>query len=83
MWPLFTVSLLISLSASCLFFLAHKRRPRTLEGLIALASMMICLGIAPLPVQVVLLSAIFAVVGWRIRWEKAQGVVGDRTHSTP
>ncbi|MEL6552528.1 MAG: hypothetical protein AAFQ63_03560 [Cyanobacteria bacterium J06621_11] len=83
MWPLFTVSLLISLSASCFFFMAHKRRPRTLEGLIALASMMICLGIAPFPIQVVLLSAIFAVVYWRVQWEKAQETVGDRTHSTP
>lgn len=83
MWPLFTVSLLISLSATCLFFMAHKRRPRALEGLIALVSMMICLGIAPFPVQVVLLLAILAVVGWRIRWEKAQETEGDRNHSTP
>ena len=58
MWVVFTVSLLISLSATGLFVTAHNRRPRTLEGLIALASMMICLGIAPVPVKVVLLVAI-------------------------
>jgi len=83
MWPLFTVSLLISLSASYFFFMAHKRRPRTLEGLIALASIMICLGIAPFPMQIGLLLAIFAVIYWRVRWEKSQEAESDRTHSTP
>ena len=83
MWPLFTVSLLISLSASCLFFMAHKRRPRALEGLIASAGMMICLGIATFPIQAILLLIIFGVVYWRVRWEKSQEAESDRTHSTP
>lgn len=75
MWVIFTVSLLISLSASYFFFTAHKRRLRTVEGLIALAGMMICLGIAPFPVQIVLLLAILAAEQWRVRWEKSQEAI--------
>ena len=70
MWVTFTVALFISLIASYLFFTAHKRRPRALEGIVALTSMMICLGVAPAPIKVVLLVAIFVVEGWRLRWEK-------------
>ena len=72
MWTTFTVSLLVSLSTGYFFFTAHDRRLRTTEGLIAAGSMMICLGIAPFPIQIVLLLVILAVEQWRIRWEKAQ-----------
>lgn len=82
MWTTFTISLLISLIASYFFFTAHGRRSRALEGLIALASMMVCLGIAPVPVKIVLLLAILGVEQWRVRREKAQKMADASTNNT-
>ena len=82
MWTTFTISLLIALIASYFFFTAHRRRPRALEGMIALASTMICLGIAPVPIKIVLLITILGVEQWRVRWEKAQKAADASTNGT-
>ena len=72
MWITFTIALTISVVAGYFFFTASDRRSRVLEGLTATGSMMVCLAIAPLPVQILLLLSIFAMEQWRVRWEKAQ-----------
>ena len=71
MWTTFAIALTISLAAGYLFFTASDRGRRVLEGLVALGSMMICLGVAPWPVKVLLLIGIFTVEQYRVRWEKA------------
>lgn len=71
MWITFIIALTISLLSAYLCVTAHDRRSRTLEGLIAVGAMMACLGMAPIPVKILLLVGIFAVEQWRIRWEKA------------
>ncbi|MGB3295088.1 MAG: hypothetical protein WBB01_19065 [Phormidesmis sp.] len=70
MWTIFAIALTISLGAGYLFFTASDRRDRLLEGLVALGSMMICLGVAPWPVKVLLLAGIFIMEQYRVRWEK-------------
>lgn len=70
MWTTFTIALAISLVTCYLFFTAHDRRKRVLEGLIAIGSMMICLAIAPFPIKILLLFSIFAMEQWRVQWEK-------------
>lgn len=72
MWITFTIALLISLATGYLFFTVHDRHTIILEGLIATASMMVCLAIAPFAIKVLLLLFILAVEQWRVRWEKAQ-----------
>ncbi|MGB7088277.1 MAG: hypothetical protein WBD47_22160 [Phormidesmis sp.] len=73
MWVTFTIALTISSLSGYFFFTAHDRRSRLLEGLIALAAMMVCLGVAPLPVKGLLLLGVFAIEQWRVRWESANG----------
>lgn len=71
MWITFAIALSISLLSAYLCVTAHNRRSRALEGLIAIAAMMICLGVAPVPIQILLLVGIFAMEQWRVRWETA------------
>ncbi|MEL6491097.1 MAG: hypothetical protein ABG776_09350 [Cyanobacteria bacterium J06555_13] len=71
MWITFAIALTISLLSAYFCVTAHNRRSRILEGLIAVAAMMICLGMAPIPVKVLLLVGIFAMEQWRVRWETA------------
>lgn len=72
MWITFAIALAISLLTGYLFVTATDKRSRVFEGLIALGSMMICLGIAPWPVKGLLLLGIFGLEQWRVRWEAAQ-----------
>ena len=69
MWVTFSIALTICVIAGCLFFTAAGRKRRVLEGLLCLGSLFICLGVAPLPVKVLLLLGVFAVEQWRVRWE--------------
>jgi len=68
----FVVAFAVSLVSGYFFFTAQDRRSRTIEGLVATGAMMICLGIAPFPVQVLLLLGIFGMEQWRVRWEARQ-----------
>ena len=69
MWTTFAITLILSLSTGYFFFVTRNRRVRLLEGLVAACSMMMCLGIAPVPIKVLLLVGIFAMEQWRVRWE--------------
>ncbi len=70
MWTTLAIALTISLATGYLFFTASDRGSRVLEGLVTLGAMMICLGVAPWPVKVLLLIGIFTVEQYRVRWEK-------------
>ena len=70
MWTTFAIALTASLVTGYLFFTASDRRNRVLEGLVALGGIMICLGVAPWPVKVLLLVGIFTMEQYRVRWEK-------------
>ena len=76
MWTTFAIALTLSLATGYLFFTASDRRSRVLEGLVALGSMMVCLGVAPWPVKVLLLAGILAMEQWRVRWETSH----EETH---
>ncbi|MGB3786907.1 MAG: hypothetical protein WA949_02780 [Phormidesmis sp.] len=71
MWITLAIALTISLLSACSCVTSPNRRSRALEGLIAIAAMMICLGIAPIPIKILLLLGIFAMEQWRVRWETA------------
>ena len=79
MWVTFSIALTICVAAGYLFFTAADRKSRVLEGLLCLGSLFVCLGIAPLPVQILLLLCVFAVEQWRVAWESGHSGSSKKT----
>ncbi|EDX83099.1 hypothetical protein S7335_277 [Synechococcus sp. PCC 7335] len=69
MWTTFTITLILSVTMGYLFFVTSNKHARFLEGLIAVGSMLACLGISPVPIKILLIFGILAMEQWRVRWE--------------